>query len=371
MSEASIAGFEPEIVPETVIFEATSAVEIAPLPEENPDDHYKWYGRFQWLTRRMARASLKVSAPLLALGVGTFHLQNTELLQTLYEHVAYERPEPGDIVPERIDCDLDRPSRYYEARDHELNLEVVPNDVEYIPEADPGYRSAYAATSRALGFGNASTAGYAASEHIFWPGNNYFDTGTYDYTTEIGLEMNFFMHHGDVPYVIDPNAIDKMIDDIFEHTELYTNPNIRRIVECMRRPIIEQRRLEGHEADVNVIANGDKRFEGNNVVTLLPEKTDSLSGDMGISDISLEFLWMHLTPDHAMLIAGGNDELEVNVRRLNKRFLHALFHVLFFQDLSDTRAEIEEQERFVRYGTNVFMAYYDKHGNLPLVITVP
>lgn len=128
--------------------------------------------------------------------------------------------------------------------------------------------------------------------------------------------------------------------------------------------------LDGNRADVNIVVGGDAGFEGNHVVRRTPERNFAHSSGLGLSDIGVHAGPWQLTPDHIMLVAGGNGHLEISEQILNRRFLHEIAHILFFHDLSDTVAERDEQERFVSFVEKKLLEYYDQNDGMPIVIQV-
>lgn len=258
--------------------------------------------------------------------------------------------------------------------------------VRYNAAQDAEFQEVSDNISAAGSFTGASTEGFVASERLFWPFDNYFDTVVHQYESSIGIGMTFYMNKNDTEFEIDDQAVEQMMFDILNRTDLYDNPEVRDIVECKRRQVFDERILDGNTADIHIIADGDKSFEGNNVVTRTTDKNDVHSSGLGIADIDLRLMLPNsiggilftgggmtshrLTPDHLMLVAGGNHSLEVSQLELNRRFLHELTHNLLFHDLSDTSSERDEQERFVKYIERKLMNYYFANAHLPMAVVV-
>jgi hypothetical protein len=322
---------------------------------------------------KLRRIAVWTTAGTLTTGA-VFALQNKELLSATYEYYTYSTPEDGDIIPERIGCDI-----LPEDASAISVIEVEESVPElYVPQTDPVFLEVSDKQSASNTFTDTSASKYSESERIFWPFNNYFDTGIGRYDSSLGVEFSFFMHEGDIEFIVDYEAMDQMAHDIFGSnnaqghtlTDIYGNPEVAEIVSCKRRQILDEMKLDGTRADVNIVVGGDTGFEGNNVIKRTQERNFAHSSGLGISDIAVQAGPWQLTPDHLMLVSGGNGHLEVSERILNWRFLHELIHVLMFQDLSDTVAERDEQERLVSFMEKKLLEYYKEHGSLPIVIRV-
>jgi hypothetical protein len=305
---------------------------------------------------------LPIVAPLLSAATVVVS-ENSHFIDAVGKAIAYQVPEDGDIAPENTGCPPTKP---------ELQLLFVnPSRSNLFAAVDTAVRDVSAQNSATHTFPVSVPEGFIKSERLFWPGENYFDTNLQNFTTSFGAKIEVNGSHEGKKFSLNPVGFERMVADIFNRSGLYDTQGIDQLVECRAQRIFEDGEYKDKTISVNILPDGDKAFEGNNVVTFAEgHNIGSHSIGLGVSDIPITLFGVKITPDSEILVAGGNGDLKDNQNIVNKRLLHELLHVLLFDDLSRTAQELDEQERTVSYIVDKLTAYYLANQNLPAVVTI-
>ncbi|MDQ3123403.1 MAG: hypothetical protein M3Q14_01825 [bacterium] len=294
-----------------------------------------------------------------------FAAQNPELIQAGYEYLNYAQPEDGDIIPERTGCG-----------DLSIGGFGGPRGVSgnYNSENDPVFQQ----VKDKLSVAHTMTEKMAASKNTNQAGESlidiygfYYDTKVDFITTSFGMKLDIKRNHADTPFAIHREELEAVVNDIF-NLDMYANPQVKKIVECRSRKVIDEREYGDKVVTSGINPQGDECHSGLSVETFTSFKNRAChSRGLGVNKVGLKLpLGMQPIPENILLVVGANDSTQPNEETINRKFVHELIHVLLFPDLSDTIAELDEQERLVKYMEKSLYEYYEHTGTLPKVITL-
>ncbi len=313
--------------------------------------------------KRSNRLVSRVLGTMLSLGIpaAAFIAENTELLRAAQALKSYEAPAPADMIPDNSGCI---------STTVKAGGGLTKPGVAYIPDRDAAFKDIEGTKSAASTFPTSmAPSGYKDTELLYGLNGSYFNQTIGKYKTSFGANLRIRYHEGDEPFLFNTQAFEQFVSDLLTKTDIHPNPQIRQLLECKAKQIMEDGILEGKNLDINIIANNDKSLEGFNVVTFDPGlKTSSHSYGFGVCGTGIEWLGRKLTPDGVLIISGGDNNPENSLRAIIKRLIHETIHCIINQDLTDAIAERDEQERAVQYITENLVNYYEQNGGLPVII---
>ncbi len=310
----------------------------------------------------MRRHTLAVTMGAVSSFLSAVILENPEAVPAAIAAMTYEHPEDGDIVPDETGCAL--------PQQHTVDWSLLaPSRRTPLPSFKAiDEKKLGTADSASHKFTTAEPRGYAAVEPMYSIDGTYFDTHVTTFMTQFGTTFEVYKHAADRNFTINPHELERMVNDIFTHSELYSNPQLKALMQCGYEAFMNGE-LSGKTIEVDTVAQGNKKFTGTNVVTIDTEyRMDAPTIGLGIGGLDISVYGVELAPYGVMMVAGGNGELVDSEYHLNRRFMHELMHVLLFHDVVSTVRELDEQERAVQYFTKLLEYYYEKNDNLPHVI---
>lgn len=301
----------------------------------------------------------------LGLTAGSLCFENREAIHAAWNMRYYHEPSEDDIIPDRTGCELPPQALM------EDYMAAVSEEQDNALSDLQGLKST--ATKKSLPSQSERAETFVSQEQLFGLRHRYFDTKIGEYTSaQTGITFEDMRHIDDPGYRINWHEVERFITDVFRLQDLYAHPGVAAIVRCFNDRY-KNEQIHSLPVEVGVVADDRACLGGNSVVRLAKDQTakDCHSQGLGSPEVELSlFGTIQISNKRYLIVPGAVNNVANLDSMLQKRFIHELIHILFFEDLSDFTAEADEQERFVKYVTNVLMEYYEQHNTTPRIVII-